>query len=152
MEEEIRLKKSDVEDYLTQGIHGPKETNPDERRKFLGTLRERVEIALTQGQVMEASVYQEVEQAMKNYKETHLFLNGHLDYTFLSKYIKLANRSSISYTMVTNKEHNSDIGLVLAHKEAVDKETIFVTKKVHISEAKEEKKGVFSFINKILGS
>ncbi len=54
------MKKSDVEDYLTQGIHGAKETNPDERRKFLGTLRERVEIALIQGQVMEESIYLEV--------------------------------------------------------------------------------------------
>lgn len=146
------MKKSDVEDYLTQGIHGPKETNPDERRKFLGTLRERVEIALTQGQVMDESVYQEVEQAMKEHKKIHLFLNGHLAYEYLSKYIKIADKNSIPYTMVTNKEHNSDIGLVLAHKEAVDKENIFITKKINISNTEEEKKGIFSFFNKILGS
>ncbi|MBB6447768.1 YueI family protein [Bacillus benzoevorans] len=146
------MNKPDVEDYLTQGIHGAKETNPDERRKFLGGLRERVEIALTQEQVKEDAVYQEVEQAMKNHKETQLLLNGHLDYGYLSKYIKIADQNNIPYTMVTNEDHNSDIGLVLAHKEAVDKENIFVTKKFDISEQQKEKKGIFSFFNKILGS
>jgi uncharacterized protein YueI len=139
------LNKPDVEDYLTQGIHGPKETNPDERRKFLGSLRERIEIALKQEQVKEDAVYPEVEQAMKNHKETQLLLNGHLDYEYLSKYIKLATENSIPYTMVTNKEHNSEIGLVLAHKEAVDKEDIFVTKKLNVSEQPEEKKKGFFF-------
>lgn len=146
------MTKPDIEDYLAQGIHGPKETNPDERRKFLGTLRERVEIALTQGQVMEDTIYQEVEQAMKQHKGTQLLLNGHIDYKFLSKYIKLANQNNIRYTVVTNKEYVSDIGLVLAHQEAVDKENIFVTKKLNITNEKKEKKGVFSFINKFLGS
>lgn len=146
------MKKPDVEDYLTQGIHGPKETNPDERRKFLGSLRERIEIALTQEQVKEEAVYSEVEQAMKNNKETHLLLNGHIDYGYLSKYIKTADQNGIPYTIVTNEEHNSEIGLVLVHKEAVDKENIFVTKKFNISEQHEEKKGIFSFFNKMLGS
>nr|WP_295974387.1 YueI family protein [uncultured Bacillus sp.] len=145
--------KPDLEDYLTQGIYGPKETNPDERRKFLGTLRERIEIALTKEQVMEETVYPEIEQAMKNHRETHLFLNGHLEYESLSKYIKQADKNSIPYTIVTNKEYNSEIALVLVHKEAVDKENIFVTKKYTIPEQQQkEKKGIFSFFDKILGS
>ena len=39
--------KSTLEEYLEQGIHGKKEINPEERRKFLGTIRERIVIALT---------------------------------------------------------------------------------------------------------
>ena len=110
-----------MDDYLKQGIYGPKETNPDERRKFLGTIRERIEVALTQSQVMEKVIYPEVEQKMKNYSETHLFLNGHLDYSYLSKYIKKANQYKINYTIVTNKEYNSEIGLVLAHEKLLIK-------------------------------
>ena len=49
----VVLTESNVEDYLKQGMYGPKETNPDERRKYLGTLRERIEMALTKAQVME---------------------------------------------------------------------------------------------------
>lgn len=37
--------------YLQQGIYGTPETKPEERNKFLGTLRERIELALTNGQV-----------------------------------------------------------------------------------------------------
>ena len=124
------MPKSDLDEYLQQGIYGPKETNPDERRKFLGTIRERIELALTQAQVMEKVIYPEVEEKMKAYSQIHLFLNGHIDYSYLSKYIKKADLYKINYTIVTNKEHNSEIGLVLAHEDAVDKENIYVTPKI----------------------
>jgi len=144
------MPKPDVEDYLQQGIHGPKETNPDERRKYLGTLRERIEIALTQGQVMEEEIYSDVEQEMKAHPQTHLYLNGHIDYRFLSKYIQKANENKIEFTIVTNQEHQTDIGLILAHSNAVDKDNIFVTRKPTVPEIKEEKKGVFSFFKKLI--
>ena len=75
----LSLSKSKVDDYLNKGSW-PKGTNPDERRKFLGTIRERIELALTQSQVMEKVIYPEVEEKMKAYSQTHLFLNGHIDY------------------------------------------------------------------------
>ena len=145
------MSKPTIDDYLNQGIYGPKETNPDERRKFLGTLRERIEIALTKAQVMEDKVYSEVEHAMRSHPQIHLFLDGNMTYSYLSKYVKTAAQYQIPYTMVSNKDYHSEIGLVLAHKEAVDKENIFVKKEYQISTQKEEKKGLFSFFNKILG-
>ena len=63
------MTESNVEDYLKQGMYGPKETNPDERRKYLGTLRERIEMALTKAQVMEEEIYKEVELALKNHPQ-----------------------------------------------------------------------------------
>ena len=145
------MPNQNVDEYLQQGIYGPKEINPDERRRFLGTLRERVEIALTQRQVMEETIYQEVEQAMKNHPAVQLILNGHIGYSYLSKYVKKADQYKINYTMVTNKDYNSELGLILAHKDAVDKENIYVSKKIEVPEQKEEKKGLFSFFNKLLG-
>ena len=85
-------------------------------------------MALTQGQVMEDEVYLEVEEVIKADPKIHLLLNGHIDYSYLSKYIKMANQYKIEYTIVTNKEYNSEIGLILAHDDAVDKENIYVTK------------------------
>jgi len=145
------LTESKVEDYLKQGMYGPKVTNPDERRQFLGTLRERVEIALTQAQVMEQETFKEVEQAMKNHSKLHLYLNGQIDYRFLSKYIKLANQNDIQFTIENNKEHKTDIGLVLAHEDAVNKENIYVTKSViqpELEPQPKKKKGLFSFFKK----
>ena len=148
------MPKSDLDEYLQQGIYGPKVTNPDERRKFLGTIRERIEVALTQAQVMEKAIYPEVEKKMKAYSQTHLFLNGHMDYRYLSKYIKKANQCNIHYTIVTNKEYHSEIGLVLAHEKAVDREDIYITAKNQVHDLpdlvqKQNKKSIFSFLKKL---
>lgn len=148
------MSKPNVEDYLQQGIYGKKEINPDEKRKFLGTFRERVLIALTQSQVREHDIYQEVEDAIKKNKEAKLLLNGNMDYSHLSKYTKLCNQYGLDYTMVTNKEYDTDLGLVLAYEYAIDKEEIFVTqKKVKFEEKNEQdKKGVFSIFKKVFGN
>ncbi|RTR26757.1 DUF1694 domain-containing protein [Robertmurraya yapensis] len=138
-----------LDDYLQQGMYGQKEINPDERRKFLGTLRERVVIALTQAQVREENIFTEVEEALKSNRDATLLLNGNIDYAHLSKYIKLASKYKAEYTIVTNNEHNSEIGLVLAQEHAVDKEDIYVThKKIEYVESK-EKKGLLSGLTKI---
>jgi uncharacterized protein YueI len=142
---------SNVEDYLKQGMYGPKETNPDERRKYLGTLRERIEIALTKAQVMEKEIYKEVEVALKNQPNLHLLLNGQIDYRFLSKYIKMADQNKIKFTIETNKDHKTDIGLILAHEEAVNKEEIYISKSSFELEPQQQlkkKKGLFSFFKK----
>ncbi len=145
------MPKADLDEYLKQGMYGTKETNPDERRQFLGTIRERIELALTQAQVMEKKIYPEVEEKMKVHSQIHLFLNGHIDYSYLSKYVKKANQYKVNYTIVTNKDYNSEMGLILAHEVAVDKENIYITKAISSTEKenfeqKEEKKGIFSFL------
>ncbi len=135
------LLAENIDDYLQQGIHGQKQTKPDERRKFLGSLRERVVIALKQPQMREDGIYPQVEEALKANSKAHLYLNGNMSYSYLSKYIKLASAYKVEYTIVTNKEHNSEIGLVLAYDYAIDKPEIFVERKTVKAEAKKEKKG-----------
>ncbi|MBO1000876.1 YueI family protein [Bacillus sp. SD075] len=120
-----------MEDYLEQGIYGQKEIKPDERREFLGTLRERVVIVLKKSQVFETSVYPEIEQMMKQYPRSNLFLNGQMDYQYLGKYIKLAMSHNIPYKIVLNKDHNSHLGLVLAENNAINKEEIYIEKQHH---------------------
>jgi uncharacterized protein YueI len=136
-----------VDDYLQQGIHGAKQTKPDERRRFLTTIRERVVIALTQGEVMRKGVEPEVERLMDENRDAHLFLNGNISYRYLSEYIKAAEKRGIEFTIVTNKEYDSELGLVLAHDHAIDKEEIYLSKKVRPNinpVMTEKKKGFFS--------
>lgn len=144
----IWLNKPNVEDILQQGIHGPLETKPDERRKFLGTLRERIIVALKKNQVAEAAAYPQVEQEMKANPEAHLFLNGNMDYGVLSKYVKLASKYKLEHTIVTNRDHDTEIGLVLAMDHAIDKEEIYITKKVQIQPEVKKKKSLFAKIFK----
>jgi uncharacterized protein YueI len=143
------LKKTTVDEVLQQGIYGPLETKPDERRKFLGTLRERIVLALTKSQVAETAVYPQVERQIKERPQSHLFLNGNMNYEDLSKYVKLAAKYKIEHTLVTNKDHDSEIGLVLAMDQAIDKEDIYITNKEPVLEQEVKKgKGFFAKIFK----
>lgn len=141
------MSDSKVDEYLQQGMHGAKQTKPDERRRFLTTLRERTVIALTRAQVMKKGVEPEVAKLMDENLEAHLFLNGNISYSYLSKYIKAAKKRNIEFTIVTNKEYNSELGLVLAHDHAIDKEDIYLKKRISPVAKQamaEEKKGFFS--------
>lgn len=141
---------NNIDDYLQQGIHGMRETKPSERRKFLGTIRERIVIVLTQIQVRERGTYKQVEDAIKKNKKAHLYLNGNMEYSALSKYTKIAAKYHVNYTMVTNKEHNSEIGLVLAYDYAIDKEEIYVKKQIPAAKADESnEKGLFTIFTKL---
>lgn len=147
------MKKPSVDEVLKEGIYGPKEIKPEERRRFLGTIRERIVAALTKSQVYEPGTYPEVEQLMKEYPDAHLYLNGSISYEEFSKYLKKANEHKIEYTIVANQEHDTDIGLVLACTYAVDKEEIFIKKSAQEPEkpAPAGKKGFFSKLGGWLG-
>jgi len=136
------LKKTTVDEVLKQGIYGPLETKPEERRKYLGTIRERIIVALTKNQVGEEKVYPQVEKFMKENPGAHLFLNGNMNYDELSKYVKVAAKNKIEHKIVANKEHDTEIGLVLAMSHAIDKEDIFIKKQVPQLEVQPKKQGL----------
>src|SRR5690606_20146736 len=106
-------------------MYGVKEIKPDERRKFLGTIRERIVVALTKSQVMEKGVYPEVIQLMKEHPKAVLLLNGDLDYSYLSDYIHKARAKQIQFSIVANKNNDTNIGLVLTYDYAIDKDDIY---------------------------
>ncbi|WP_088041958.1 YueI family protein [Bacillus sp. EAC] len=116
---------NNVEDYLIKGIYGEKQIKIEERNIYLGTIRERIEIALTTSQVMANAIYQHIEPALK-IKNVTLLLNGTLPYSAISKYIQLAKKNNIQFSLVNNLPHPTPIGLVVTHKNAVDKSEIFI--------------------------
>lgn len=123
---------NNVEDYLIKGIYGEKQIKIEERNVFLGTIRERVEIALTTSQVMNSTIYKQIEDAFK-VKNITLLLNGTLPYNAISKYIQLANKNNVSFSLVNNLPIPTPIGLVLTHKNAVDKSEIFIKDELYQS-------------------
>jgi uncharacterized protein YueI len=136
------LERDKVEEYLQTGMYGPKEIKPEERKRFLGTLRERIVVALTISQVRESKVVNSLEKILKENTKAHMYLNGQIEYTSLSKYLKMAGKIGIPFTMVNNQEVETDIGLVLAYDYAVDKEDIFIKNEVYPQhQVKEEKEG-----------
>lgn len=131
--------KPNIDDYLQEGIYGARETLPDERRQFLGTIRERIVIALKQGQVREKEIYPEVEQAIRENTQAKMYLNGHMNYEPLAKYTQLANENNMPYKIVTNQDYNSEIGLLIAYDDAIDKENIYVEKRIKKEDRKKRK-------------
>ncbi|KAB7705947.1 DUF1694 domain-containing protein [Bacillus aerolatus] len=134
------MSKKSVDDILQEGIYGKKEIKPEERRRFLGTLRERIVAVLLQGQVREKEVYPELIELMKKHPQAKLYLNGTLDITYLKKYIAAAEKNKLGYTVVVNKNHHTDIGLVLAYDHAIDKEEIFLVRQQKKQKLKPVKK------------
>lgn len=111
---------------MQEGIHGPKEINPEERKKFLGTLRERILAVLTKSQVRASGTNSQIQDLLKQNPKVKMILNGDIDYSYLRKYIKLANDNHIPFTISNDQEHPTDIGLVLAYDYAVDIENIYI--------------------------
>lgn len=120
------MKEESVDFYLQQGIFGHAETKPDERRMFLGSLRERALLALTKGQVLRNKPYQEVEQVLKSNRQATVLLNGELSYASYSQYVKMANAAGCSYKVVNHHEAHSPFGLVIELSNAVNQEHIYI--------------------------
>ena len=145
------MSKKTVDDYIQEGIHGAKEIKPEERKEFLGSLRERVVVALGQKTVFESKIPPAFEEVLKNNKEAVLYLNGHIDYTYLSKYIKLAEAAKVHFKIVMNKDYNSPHGAVLAYGYAINKEDISLPeeKKEEEKNGKKTSGGGFSFFKNL---
>ncbi|WP_077356559.1 YueI family protein [Virgibacillus halodenitrificans] len=139
----------DVDDYLTEGIYGARRPKKAERKQYLGTLRERIVLALTKGQVMSDKGLKKLEEAMKENKDAQLLINGHVSHRFLKEEKALAEKYNISYTTVTNEEEDTNIGAVLAYDYAVEKENIFIEEEESVKEKKENETAKPSFIKKI---
>ncbi|WP_079478621.1 YueI family protein [Halobacillus salinus] len=129
--------KKDVDDYLQEGIYGPKEINPSERRKYLGTLRERIVLVLTNGQLVQGQGLAEMEQAMKEHPDAKLLLDRQVSYRFRKPYRQLANEQGIQHTTVDNQEVETEIGAVLGVDYAIEKEDITVEEKPPQQEEKQ---------------
>jgi uncharacterized protein YueI len=121
---------NNVDDYIKKGIYGEKQIKVEERNVYLGTIRERIELALTSSQVMKNEIYKEFEKSL-SLKDITVLLNGSLPYSALSKYIKLVNLKKIPFSLVNNLPTPTPIGLVIAYQYAVDKPEIFVKDDVY---------------------
>jgi uncharacterized protein YueI len=121
---------NNVDDYIKKGIYGEKQIKVEERNVYLGTIRERIELALTGSQVMKNEIYKEFEKSL-SLKDITVLLNGSLPYSALSKYIKLVNLKKIPFSLVNNLPTPTPIGLVITYQYAVDKPEIFVKDDVY---------------------
>ncbi|MGE6629916.1 YueI family protein [Bacillus sp. NPDC077027] len=120
------MREESLDFYLQQGMFGHTETKPDERRMFLGSLRERTLLALTKGQVMRSQLYKEVQQALKSNQNATVLLNGELSYPSYATYVKMANAAGCGFKVVNHHDAHSPFGLIIEVPSAVNNERIFI--------------------------
>ena len=145
------MSKKNVDDYLTDGMYGVRLPKEEERIHFLGTLRERIVIALTIGQVMTDSGIKKLEEAMKSNPKARLIINGHVSYRFLKEEKALASKYNIPHTTITTEVNETDIGTVLTYDYAIDREEIFIKDEPdpEVVEKEEEPENEATFISKL---
>ncbi|WP_152656074.1 YueI family protein [Oceanobacillus sp. CFH 90083] len=120
------MDQKNVDDYLQEGMYGTRLPKDSERKKYLGTLRERIAFVLTVGEVMANRGLDELERQLQQHPKTKLLLNGNISYRFLKEEKELADRFSIPHTTVSNPENDTEIGLVLTYSHAVEIEHIYL--------------------------
>lgn len=129
------MTKKNVDDYLQEGMYGTRLPKEAERKHFLGTLRERVILALTIGEVMSDRGLEKLEIEMKKHPNSTLLMNGSVAYKFLKQERDLADKYKISHTTISNQEHQTEIGAVLTYDHAIDKEDIYLSNDEDLKES-----------------
>lgn len=138
---------NNIDDYLSEGIHGPRQTNPDERRKFLGSLRERTVFILTKEQIIQQLGIDQLDKKLTEHPDTQLLLNGLIPFEKLNPYRQVAIKHDNSYTIIDAKENKTAYGLVLCYDHAVDIEEISL--KEEQPKQKKQEKQKRSFFKKL---
>ncbi|SET03542.1 Uncharacterized protein YueI [Salinibacillus kushneri] len=131
------MSKSKMDEYIEEGIYGKKQTKPDERRRYLGSLRERVILALTKGQVMKKKGMKQLEEEIKAHPDARILINGKIRSSYFNQYKKVANQYNIPYKSVTNKNVKTELGLILVVDYAIEKENIYMKEDQAANQEKE---------------
>lgn len=119
------MDKQSMDPHVQAGLYGTPQVNPDEQNHYLGNFRERVYALQTREHVGESQYMQAWEKQFSKYPEATLYLNGHLDRDTLDKFIKLASRYKLRFTLKTDEVYNhSDVMVVLAAKFAVHQDIV----------------------------
>ncbi|WP_035053579.1 YueI family protein [Carnobacterium pleistocenium] len=134
------MAERDTQDYLTKGIYGNKKTNPDERNKYFGSLRERVYLSMTVEQLVSNDYLESLKKEIQLHPNQQLLLNGQIDMNLLSPYIKLSQENDCSFRIVSDEgAQRSPLGLIYVSTNAVNEEVIdAATKYPQTSPPKEE--------------
>lgn len=138
----------DTQDYLSKGIYGNKKTNPDERNKYFGSLRERVYLSMTIEQLISNDYLESLKKEIQLHPNQQLLLNGQIDMNLLSPYIKLSQENDCSFRIVSDEgAQRSPLGLIYVSTTAVNEKVIDAAIKYPQStpskEEEEEKKDSF---------
>lgn len=135
------MAQDDLQKHLDNAMYGTPKLRPEEQRKYMGTFRERCYLTMTITQMKDPINKEHFLNEAEQHPDTSVLLNGAMDIALQSSYIKSINERNIPFTVVNDSVTNTpdSLGLILAAKEAVNVETIDITKKYPKETASDEK-------------
>ena len=69
----------ELQNHMNKGMYGTPQINPDERRKYLGTFRERVDVVITFEELNNPESLLDLSQEMSIHPDFRLIINGQVD-------------------------------------------------------------------------
>lgn len=135
------MSSDNMQNYLNKGMYGANQTKPEERQKYLGSLRERIFVSMTIEQLTSTNYLDALKKEVNKHPNNILLFNGSVDIEKLDPYIKLGNQLNCSFRIVTDDfAQKSNIGLVYVAPQAVNNDIIDVAEKYPKSDESSEKK------------
>lgn len=147
--------KTPMEQHLQTAMYGTPKINPDEQRKYLGTFRERVSLAMTIAEVTNRDNISDFVAEITDHPNYQVIFNGHIDQADLAPYLKLVGQHNLKFTIREEAIYginDSDLGLVVASDQAINQSPITLRDKYPTSSAETTSSPTkTSWFDKLLG-
>ncbi|MEG0285924.1 MULTISPECIES: YueI family protein [Vagococcus] len=125
------MSSKNVQDYLDNALYGTPEIKPDEKRKYLGTFRERVVFVMTLSEAEQTSFKQFCLDKFKEYPNGTLLINANIPMAIQNRIMKIAQQVNIGFRMVDtdiSTVSKEEIVIVFAVDTAINIDDISVKK------------------------
>ena len=120
----------DPTDRLMQKLNGNPQSLPDQRRIYLGSLRERVALAITNQELNADTTLPAFVAALKPFAQDATYkvlLNGKIDVTKTAPYMKAIQAQGLTFTLVNDDTAGKDPNrffLLVVNQQAIKRENI----------------------------
>lgn len=143
-------------DRIQSAMHGTPQLHPDEQNKYLGTFRERVEVAVTVYQIKRHHYVDQLSLAFIAHPDYRLYINGNLDQDILGPYLQAAAKANVQFTIKTDdiyRTGDENYALVFTAATAINQDVIDIDQRYPLNTAKpgrpQKSTGLFGKLKKL---
>jgi len=102
-----------AEKSIVDAIRGHRESHVDERRHYLGSLRERVLTFVTYDEVDRQSALDQVRGALGRPEAREVLISARLGFDSARDYVNLAREHEMDFTFVDSPEFTGDVAVAV---------------------------------------
>ncbi|MGX4763586.1 DUF1694 domain-containing protein [Holzapfeliella sp. JNUCC 72] len=139
------------------GLTSTPQTNPDERRQYLGSLRERVLVRLSVAQLKDKSIVETLVNHIQSYQNYQVLINNKVNTPNASLIIRACSQNNIKFSLISDQSAQTaddKTGVLVVSSDAINEPVIDISQKYQEqpteSSAKPEKSSVWSKFKKLI--